>query len=681
MPRNSTILPVLLMAVCWSSALGAEESRFTQTHSRSQYVHWIDLYDANDRVIDPAAETAAPYSPQYTCGRCHDYAAIAGGHHFNAIHKKVAPGRPGEPWIWTDQRTGTQLPLSYRGWPGTYDPGALGISSRDFVLKFGRHLPGGGPGESLPDASEGVAKQPEASKETKASNDKPSKAAAEARRWKLSGLLNVDCMICHTNGNGYSQEAWWTQIQRENFAWASSAAIGLGTVEGDVSKLPDDFDPAKAAADSPQKLPATRYARERINGEKKVFFDVVRKPDNNACYYCHSTHLAGAHAPAAWTLDEDVHLRAGFTCADCHSNGIDHHTVRSFEGEEHPSGERVETLSCRGCHLGEGQGGGRMGAPKPLHQGLPPLHFEKLACTTCHCGPEISKEAGLLQTSLAHGLGLPSHETAEIPPGIAAPVMLRDGEMLYPHRMVWPAFWGQKAGEVITPLNPDAVYEATRKTLRVRRGTGFSAAMTEVRLTSAEKKEILGDERSKVKDDQLTEEEKAKVAEAVAARGRDNWREKLAAALTDLKKIVTDPSAEPVFVSAGTVYRLSGEKSVEVFDHAAARPYAWKFGHDVRPARLALGANGCYDCHTLDAPLFTSTVAAMGQAPDEAPPAQAMYQLAGYDKMKLDAWALSFLSRTAFKYFGYGAMGVVALVLLAYLVQGVAGLASFGRRR
>ncbi len=137
---------------CWTIASGwpvmanAEESRFAMTHSRSPYVHWIDLYDANDSRIDPTDPKAAPYSPVYTCGRCHDYASIAHGYHFNAMEKLNDVGRPGEPWIWTDTRTGTQIPLSYRGWPGTYDPRALGISAWDFVLKFGRQLPGGGPG-------------------------------------------------------------------------------------------------------------------------------------------------------------------------------------------------------------------------------------------------------------------------------------------------------------------------------------------------------------------------------------------------------------------------------------------------------------------------------------------------------------------------------------------------------
>ena len=672
MSRYLTLTILLLAATCLNLASGADGSRFSKTNSRSQYVHWIDLYDAEDKRIDPTDETGPPYSPKYTCGRCHDYKAIVSGHHFNGTDKTVASGRPGEPWIWTDARTGTQIPLSYRGWMGTHDPGRLGISSRDFVLKFGHHLPGGGAGEAVPEMPE---------KDDAREKADESEEAIEAKRWKLSGLLNVDCMICHSNDHAYSQEAWWNQIQDENFAWAATAALGIGDVDGKVADLKDDFDPATAGEDSKSKLPVTTYNLGRVNGEKKVFFDVIRKPADNACYYCHSTNPVGEHAHADWTHDEDVHLRAGFACADCHSNGIAHHTVRGFEGEVHSTGEDVATLSCRGCHMNDGHGGGRMGAPKPLHKGLPPLHFDRLSCTACHSGPILEGQAELLQTSLAHALGLPSHEAGHIPPGIKAPVMARDGDMLYPHRAVWPAFWGQMSGEEITPLNPDAVYDATRRTFRVRRGSSLADAVKDVKLSSSDKKELLGEERAKTKEDELTEEETAKLEELIATKASENWQEKLIGGLNAVKEIITEDGAEPVFVSAGKVYKLSGEDAVETIEHAAAQPYLWKFAHDVRPARQSLGVKGCYDCHTLGAPLFNSTVTAVGQTPDDEPVSQAMHEIAGYDKLKTDAWAASFLGRTAFKYFGYAAMGVVSLVLLAYVLRGIVTLLALIHRR
>ncbi len=291
----------------------AAESRFAMTHSRSDYAHWIELYDAGNQLIDIKAPNAPPYSPRTTCGRCHDYETIAKGHHFNAIDPQAVMGRSGEPWIWTDARTGTELPLSYRDWPATYRPNLLGITPREFVLKFGHHLPGGGPGEPvLATAPEGGA----AAADPAAADPAPATAAESASptpdanaRWKLSGMLNVDCMICHSNNDQYSQETRWQQIESENFAWASAAALGMASVQGKVSALPDGFDPATAAPDSKDQLPQTTYEDLPVNGEGKVFVDVLRTPRNSACYYCHSTRPVGQHAAPEWNSDEDVHLR------------------------------------------------------------------------------------------------------------------------------------------------------------------------------------------------------------------------------------------------------------------------------------------------------------------------------------------------------------------------------------
>ncbi|MGE0757660.1 MAG: hypothetical protein AB7O38_11590, partial [Pirellulaceae bacterium] len=46
---------------CLASATGAE-SRFAVTNSRGQYVHWIELYDADGRQIDRTDSAARPYS-------------------------------------------------------------------------------------------------------------------------------------------------------------------------------------------------------------------------------------------------------------------------------------------------------------------------------------------------------------------------------------------------------------------------------------------------------------------------------------------------------------------------------------------------------------------------------------------------------------------------------------------
>ena len=69
---------------------------------------------------------------------------------------------------------------------------------------------------------------------------------------------------------------------------------------------------------------------------------------------------------------------------------------------------------------------------------------------------------------------------------------------------------------------------------------------------------------------------------------------------------------------------------------------------------------------------------ALAEAPVDQPLTYAMHELAGYDKTKMDAWNASFRGRTAFKYFGFAAVGVAGLVLLSYVFAGITALPGSG---
>jgi hypothetical protein len=169
------------------------------------------------------------------------------------------------------------------------------------------------------------------------------------------------------------------------------------------------------------------------------------------------------------------------------------------------------------------------------------------------------------------------------------------------------------------------------------------------------------------------------LAELETTKGLEQYREKLAEALADLKELVTEEGAQPVYVSGGKAFRLGEGSSIVEFASPAAEPYAWKLAHNVRPAGRSTGVTGCYECHALDAPIFEGQVTTLGPAPDPEPITQAMYELAELDKTKLDAWSQSFQGRTLFKWFGFGAMGIVTVVLLSYLFTGVGGIFRRGR--
>jgi hypothetical protein len=186
--------------------------------NRSVPVHLIKIYDEFDHVIKLDDRPLMPFSPRQTCRKCHDYEKIRHGWHFNAADS-VAPGRRGEPWILVDRQGATQIPLSYRSWPGTHAPSSVGLSTFGFIKTFGRHLPGGGVGEK-----------------------ESAQDLNDYMRWQVSGGLDINCQSCHNGDPGQSQAEYGVQVLRQNFRWAATAGSGFSTVQGSAGEMPDNFE-------------------------------------------------------------------------------------------------------------------------------------------------------------------------------------------------------------------------------------------------------------------------------------------------------------------------------------------------------------------------------------------------------------------------------------------------------
>ncbi|MEL6105808.1 MAG: hypothetical protein AAFU85_07225 [Planctomycetota bacterium] len=684
LPRLAFLLLVSAFLLTWSGIpqnVRAADRGSYRSDSDARYLHHIHLYDARNRRLGPDSTT--PYSPMTTCGRCHDYDTISHGWHFNAFLADSEDGREGEPWIWTDARTGTQLPLSYRRWSHAYDPRTIGMDQWDMLKQFGGRLPGGGLGH---------APTPESAEVTSADTDITDSSDRESlderySRWALSGSLEIDCLACHSVSGKYDFNARREQIEDENFAWAPTAALRIAALKGSVSRIKDGADPEDEAVQA--KLPAVAYDESVFAPDGTVFVDLVRQPQNNACYQCHSQRTVDeSGVEPRWIHDEDVHLRAGMQCIDCHRNGIDHHIVRGFAGEMHPSDRSMTTLSCKGCHLGaaDSHGGklmettdraGRLGSPKPAHAGLPPIHFEKLSCTACHGGPLPREEALGVLTSLAHSLGEKGHRSGEELPRLFGPVYAKQpDDRVYPHRVMWPAFWGSLANEQITPLDPNLVYDATRKSLRVRKE--FTTEVLTPKLSSKELKPLLGEERYRVKPEERTEEETRKVASATAEAGKAQFNEKVAAALAAIEEAFDVEQA--VYVSSGFVYAKNkagdGVEKIEVADSKATGMIRWPMAHNVRPSGWSLGSGGCTECHSDDGKIFASTVAAVGPGPDSGSQVT-MASIQGVDANQRLAWNELFRGRASFKYVIAGSLLSLAALLLT--IFGV-GLGRLGRK-
>ncbi|MHC4216540.1 MAG: hypothetical protein ACYSWP_24590, partial [Planctomycetota bacterium] len=221
---------------------------------------------------------------------------------------------------------------------------------------------------------------------------------------------------------------------RQNMRWAAAAASEIASVSGAARSQGDNFDHLMSNAIK------TTYREGIFDHKDRVLFNIVREVPKQRCYFCHSSKHVADGGTERWTTDPDVHLTAGLTCIDCHRHGLEHHIVRGYEGETANSNNPLaETTTCYGCHLGSksatGPVAGRLGAPKPKHVGIPVIHFEKLACTTCHSGPWPEEKTFRNKTSRAHRLGTRTVNRAdEALPHILYPVMAKTEEgKIAPH--------------------------------------------------------------------------------------------------------------------------------------------------------------------------------------------------------------------------------------------------------
>jgi nitrate/TMAO reductase-like tetraheme cytochrome c subunit len=612
--RRRRTLILLLCTIAGGAAFAQipENVGDTPDGNRSVPLHLIKLYDEFDHVIRLDDRPLMPFSPKQTCRKCHDYEKIRRGWHFNAADSGVPGGRQGEPWILVDPGAATQVPLSYRSWAGTYRPADIGLSSLAFLKTFGRHLPGGGVGEKDGELNDYM-------------------------RWQVSGPLEVNCQSCHNADPGQSQSEYGMQVMRQNFRWAATAGSGFAVVRGSAGEMPDNYDTYSAVPPESSNLlpPTVTYNASRMDGSGRVLFNVPRRMPPAQCAFCHSSRVVDPARPERWEREEDVHIAAGMLCVDCHRNGIDHQMIRGYEGEAEQVGRpRVASFTCRGCHLGGSDEpvplNGRRGAPRPEHLGIPPVHFERLACTACHSGPWPGAITTTVKTSRGNALGIPKTDKADDAlPQIAAPVFIKQADGTYaPHNLLWPAFWAFGRHGTLALIGPGRIRPLATAVLS--RDTTRRPGRWPV-LRESEILEIL---------------QQLRRADSTAG--------------------------DPLYVSGGTMYAIAPAGTLTRLRSDAAKPYAWPIAHDVRPKGQSLGIRGCTDCHATDAPFHFGMVKI---ASPYVVRADSLSPMTDYqDTSPVSAWlfAMSFLFRPGLK-----VVIILCFLFIAFvvLIQGLRGLA------
>jgi len=599
--------------------------------SMSPPPHLIPLYAENEdgekgEQITPSMEFPMPFSTRWTCSDCHNYNLVKKGWHFNTVDSNDPPGRPGEPWIYYAPELGLQIPLSYRGWAGTFRPKQIGLTEFKFTKIFGRHTPGGGPGEA--DATE----------------------VDDIGRQLLSGKLEINCLACHNAHYGQDMGGlggYAVQVSRENFRWAAAASCEFASMTGSAAQMMITYNPFMSDPDE-KNAPAVTYRKEAFNENNEVLFNIVRQVPNERCYYCHSDLYQSAEEKTEkWTQDEDIHLTAGLKCVDCHRNGVDHNIIRGYDKEADLSENPLaSTSSCETCHLPEGQEEpktGRLGAPVPRHPGIPTVHFDRLTCTACHSGPWPGNQTILTKTSRAHRLGTPNvNKAKEGLPHILSPVFASEGPSgagyerelmatedgkIAPYKVLWPAYWGILEQDDVRP----------------------------VELSVVEK--VVGDVFADIE---------------LAPTG--DWaqinKEMIAKAIKALSGTVT---GKAVYIGGGKLYSLDDSgQLLEQDNHPAAKPYLWPIAHNVRPAAQALGVRYCTDCHATDAPFFFGDVTIDSPVVAEQDSFKRMVEFQDISPSYAWAFAASFVFRPWLKIIALGSCAVMAGVLLLYALRALA---------
>jgi hypothetical protein len=400
--------------------------------------------------------------------------------------------------------------------------------------------------------------------------------------------------------------------------------------------MPDNFDLYSAVPPEKSEFlpPTVTYNKSRFDVAGKVLFNVPRKMPPVQCSFCHSSKVIDPRRPDRWEAEEDVHIAAGMTCVDCHRNGLDHQMTRGYEGEAEVTGRpAASSLTCKGCHLGSDDGGvpaeGRRGAPRPLHLGIPPVHFDKLACTACHSGPWPSANTLRVKTSRAHSLGIPKADKADDAlPQIMTPVFARQADGKYaPHNIFWPAFWAYRKQNLIEPAATDLVRPLV-----------------------------------------------AEIFAKDTTRTLGRWPVlRDADILYVLRRLhEQDSTCIPVYISAGKLFQIGSGGKLETIYQEAAGPYLWPIAHDVRPKAQSLGIRGCADCHATDAPFYFGSVV---KASPYIVESDSMTRMTKYqDKSAVSAWlfSMSFLFRPGLKALIILSFVLIALVVLIYTMRGLA---------
>lgn len=607
---NRFIIFVLSIVFCLSAfSLYAENQTEPEKKTASGICPPFYLKDEAGNIIDPVNNLNAdkPYSPKQTCGTngCHDYNKITEGYHFtqgkgekvpelfaNRYNWVSSPGNYGGTWC-------SPAPLYRQLAPKKNDNARMiDMTSFDFVTATcGNCHPGGGPLEYDREGNRYDEYMKHQGMKSGEENDLDGDYFKA--KWSDTGVIEADCLLCHMPEYNFRERN--KQLANLNFKWAATAGSGFGRSEGSVK----DSKPVKVM-----------YDKSKFDEEGKVIVHIAPEPRNETCLQCHKKPDWKKRG-ASFSERTDVHIAAGLRCIDCHaagSNAVDKRIrgkeVHQFGKGDDPSGWVRNDLdntmrTCENCHIE-----GWRNAPKATHVWLPPLHMEKLSCQACHI-PSRAVKSALVQVSDVYN---PAPRVTPPPKHIWT---FYDQEM---------SFWNHY-GELDLFTAMDQPTDVTRPTLFRYKGKIYPGNRVHSSWVGFEENGKNGLNQLFMKDFfQMWMQHKADPAKnyprlfLIKDDNNDgmievNRPEEIEALLTSVKNYLNNTGfplggRRLVWVSDSKAFYSSKESRDLPREEYEATAYAsvYKFSHDIAPAKAALGATGCTDCHRSGSPFFEGRI-------------------------------------------------------------------------
>ncbi|MDI6853811.1 MAG: formate dehydrogenase subunit gamma [Deltaproteobacteria bacterium] len=378
-------------------------------------------------------------------------------------------------------------------------------------------------------------------------------------RWDKTGVVEADCFICHLPGYDFKERT--RQLKMLNYKWAGTAASGIGQVTGFVRE---------------DQQPVVSYNTRLFNNDGRIVLDLAYPPPAENCVFCHGLSDVKKRG-FSWDdrVNHDVHNLQGMNCAHCHPAIDDMHNFA--KGDENVSTVRDDLdntiKTCGQCHEQ-----GYMGAPRPAHMKIRPNHLDKLACEVCHI-PALHRAAGE-GFDVTTG-GMVNYAKMMPPPGAKKigqeftwhPQYQRDE-----HGKLWPV--NVLKAVFFTNQDKDGIhYPLFARELK----KGYEKAKAQLQPKNPQRPELHTPEQIKTALAALTE----------TLQGNKRFQQ-----------------VKPFFHKGGRLYFLDdkGEVASRQDDTWAGHLEGFNINHNVAPASLALGANGCGDCHSAEAHMFKGQI-------------------------------------------------------------------------